>query len=175
MDCPCLLLRSVPDFSVHSWGFLARIFRHSSNGKNFAAIRAGQQTLQGFHLVPLAGLPCLHDTHLKSSNVTVDGLPINGKPFCRSAGDSTNGLHRRHLPCLLSRFLELSRVKDQGNVCPLSRPVMLSVWLTQPVSTSLQRGIRFFSFRTPAALWIRLAAFLPYAGNVTGITLLPSE
>jgi len=66
-------------------------------------------------------------------------------------------------------------VKDQGNVCPLSRPVMLSVWLTQPVSTSLQRGIRFFSFRTPAALWIRLAAFLPYAGNVTGINLLPSE
>jgi hypothetical protein len=25
------------------------------------------------------------------------------------------------------------------------------------------------------ALWIRLAAFLPYAGNVTGFTLLPSE
>src|SRR5215469_4774723 len=26
MDCLCLLLRSVPDFSVHSRGFLARIF-----------------------------------------------------------------------------------------------------------------------------------------------------
>jgi hypothetical protein len=89
-------------------------------------------------------------------------------------GQNSN-VHRRHLLCLLSRFLEFSRVKDQGNVCPLSRPVMLSVWLTQPVSTSLQRGIRFFSFRTPAALWIRLAAFLPYAGNVTGIILLPSE
>jgi len=87
----------------------------------------------------------------------------------------SNRFPGRSLLCLLSGFLEFSRVKDQGNVCPLSRPVMLSVWLTQPVSTSLQRGIRFFFFRTPAALWIRLAAFLPYAGNVTGITLLPSE
>src|SRR5215469_5022907 len=121
MDCLCLLLRSVPDFSVHSRGFLARIFGYSSNGKNFAAVRAGQQTLQGFHLVPSAGLPRLHDTHLKSTNVTVDGLPIDGKPFRRSAGNRTNGLHRRHLLCLLSRFLEFSRVKDQGNVCPLSR------------------------------------------------------
>ena len=73
------------------------------------------------------------------------------------------------------RFAQFSRVKHLKEVSPLSRPVMLSVWLTQPVSTSLQRGIRFFSFRTPAALWIRLAAFLPYAGNVTGITLLPSK
>ena len=85
MYCPCLLLRSVPDFSVHSWGFLASIFRHSSNGENFAAIRAGQQTLQGFHLVPSAGLNRLHDTDLKSSNVMVDGLPIDGKPFRRIA------------------------------------------------------------------------------------------
>src|ERR1700730_7161510 len=73
MDCLCLLLRSVPDVSVHSWGFLARIFRHSSNGKNFAAIRAGQQMLQGFHLVPSAGFPRLHATPLKPSNFTVDG------------------------------------------------------------------------------------------------------
>ena len=63
----------------------------------------------------------------------------------------------------------------QRNVSPLSRPVMLSVRLMQPVSTWLERGIRLFSFRTPAALWIRLAAFLPYAENVTGITLHPSE
>jgi hypothetical protein len=95
MYCLCLLLWGVPNFLVHSWGFLARIFRHSSNGKNFAAIRAGQQMLQGFHLVPSAGLPRLHDTHLKSSNVTVDGLPIDGQPFRRSAGDRTNGVHRR--------------------------------------------------------------------------------
>lgn len=108
----------------------------------------------------------LHDTHLKSSNVAVDDLPIDGKPFRRIAGDCTNSLHCRHLRCLQSRFLRLSRVKDQGNVCPLSRPVMLSVWLTQPVSTSLQRGIRFFSFRTPATLSIGLTAFLPLQGTL---------
>jgi hypothetical protein len=51
----------------------------------------------------------------------------------------------------------------------------ISVGLGSKRIQNVQRGIRFFSFRTPAALWIRLAAFLPYAGNVTGIILLPSE
>src|SRR6516162_5380818 len=55
-------------------------------------------------------------------------------------------------------------------VCPLSRPVMLSMWLTQPISTPLQRGIRFFSFRISATLSFRLTAFLPFSGNVTGLS-----
>jgi hypothetical protein len=31
----------------YTGGFIAIIFRHSSNGENLAAIRAGEQTLQG--------------------------------------------------------------------------------------------------------------------------------
>src|SRR5207248_6539367 len=80
-----LLFRSVPNFSVHTRGFLALVFRHSSHGEYFAAERVGQQALQGSHLAPSAFLHCLHDTHLESANVTVDGLPVNGIPFCRFA------------------------------------------------------------------------------------------
>src|SRR6266481_6538296 len=35
----CLLLRCVPDFSVHTRSFLASIFRHSPNGEYLAAVR----------------------------------------------------------------------------------------------------------------------------------------
>src|SRR6266404_4974372 len=39
-------------------GFLASVFCHSSDGKNFAAIRVGQRSLQGSHLAPSADLRC---------------------------------------------------------------------------------------------------------------------
>src|SRR2546430_15737649 len=80
-----LLLWGVPNFSVHTRGFLALVFRHSANGENFAAVRVGQQALQGSHLAPSAGLRCLRDTHLESANVAVDGLPSNGISFRRLA------------------------------------------------------------------------------------------
>jgi len=85
MYCLCLLFWSVPNFLVHARGFLALVFRHSSNGENFAAIRVSQQALQGSHLAPPAGLCCLRDTHLESANVAEDGLPIYGIPFRRFA------------------------------------------------------------------------------------------
>src|SRR5437868_12717434 len=78
MYCLCFLLWCVANFLVHTGGFLAIVFRHSSNGKNFAAIRVGQQALQGSHPAPSACLRCLHDTHLESANVAVDGLPVYG-------------------------------------------------------------------------------------------------
>src|SRR6266566_9380328 len=80
-----LLLWRIPNFSVHTRGFLALVFRHSSNGENFAAIRVGQQVLQSSRLAPSAFLHRLHDTHLESANVAVDGLPVNGIPFRRFA------------------------------------------------------------------------------------------
>src|SRR5437667_4245274 len=80
-----LLLWGVPNFSVHTRGFLALVFRHSPHGQNFAAERVGQQALQGSHLAPSAFLHRLHDTHLESAHVAVDGLPINGEPLCRFA------------------------------------------------------------------------------------------
>src|SRR5882762_4783902 len=84
MCCFYFFLWCIPDNAVHTGGFLAIVFRHSSNGENLAAIRAGEQTLQGFHLVPSTNLRCLHDTDLESTNVAVDDLPVNGIPFCAS-------------------------------------------------------------------------------------------
>ena len=85
MYCLCLLLWCVPNFLIHTRGFLAIVFRHSSNGENFAAIRVSQQALQGLRLAPSADLRCLRDTHLESANVAVDGVPVNGVPFRRFA------------------------------------------------------------------------------------------
>src|SRR5207302_1677203 len=85
MYCLCLLFWCVPDFLVHPRGFLAIVFRHSSDGENFAAVRVGQQVLQGSHLTPTAFLRRLHDTHLESAHVAVDGLPVKGVPFRRLA------------------------------------------------------------------------------------------
>src|SRR2546429_9079697 len=74
-----------PNHLVHTWGFLAIVFRHSSNGKDLAAVRVGQQTLQGFDFAPSAFLRCLHDTDLESANVALDGRPVNeiGRASCR--------------------------------------------------------------------------------------------
>src|ERR1035437_5228583 len=143
MYCLYLLFWCVPDFVVHTRGFLALVFRHSPNGENLAAIRVGQQALQGSHLAPSACLRRLHDTHLEPANVAVDGLPVKAVPFRRIAGDRTNRLRCRHLPCLLCRFAQFSRVKHLKEVSSFSRPVMLSVRMTQPVSAPLRNGIRF--------------------------------
>jgi hypothetical protein len=50
----CSLLRSVPDHLIYSWGSTTCVFRHSSHGERLAAVRVGQQTLQGFDLAPSA-------------------------------------------------------------------------------------------------------------------------
>jgi hypothetical protein len=42
---PEFCLRCFPNYLVHTWGFPAVVFRHSSNGQNLAAVRVGQQTL----------------------------------------------------------------------------------------------------------------------------------
>jgi len=85
MNCLCFLLWRVPNFLVHTGGFLAIVFRHSSNGKNLAVVGVGQQALQGSHLAPSALLRGLRDTHLESANLAVDGLPIDGIPLRRFA------------------------------------------------------------------------------------------
>jgi len=51
----CIFFSGVPNFLVHTWGFLAVVFRHSSNGENFAAVGVGQQTCRARtlpHLLP---------------------------------------------------------------------------------------------------------------------------
>src|SRR5713101_971977 len=49
--------------------------------------------------------------------------------------------------CLLCRFASFSRVKHLREVGPLSRPVMWSMRLTQPVSAPLPKsGVKFVIF-----------------------------
>ncbi len=62
------LLRGIPEHLIHSWGLFALVFRHSSHGKDFAAERMSQQTLQGFHLAPSAFLSRLDDTGLEPTH-----------------------------------------------------------------------------------------------------------
>src|ERR1700726_2787397 len=90
MYCLCLLLWCFPNFLVHTWGFLAIVFRHSSNGESFAAVGVGQQTLQGFHLIPSACLRRLHDTYLESANVAVSGLPVTTCVMTVFVGESSS-------------------------------------------------------------------------------------
>jgi len=52
---------------------------------------------------------------------------------------------------------QLSRVKYHREVCSLSRPVMLSVQPTQPISAPLQNSIRFLPDVMPAPPSVRLA------------------
>jgi hypothetical protein len=60
-------------------------------------------------------------------------------------------------------------MKHREEVSPLSRPVMLSMWMTQPISAPLQGDIRFFSDLLPASLSIGLAASLPLSKSGTGL------
>src|SRR5260370_14981527 len=100
----CFLLGSVPNHLVYSWGSTTFVFRHSSHGKSLAAVRVGQQTLQGFDLAPSAFLRCLHNTRLEPTHVAVNGLPVNVMPSCHTVVGSCTSLFDRHLLCLLDRF-----------------------------------------------------------------------
>jgi hypothetical protein len=55
----------------------------------------------------------------------------------------SNRFPGRSLLCLICRFASFSRVKHLREVGPLSRPAMLSMKLTQPVSVPLQSSLRF--------------------------------
>ncbi len=65
----------------------------------------------------------------------------------------------------MCRFALFSRVKHRREVGPLSRPVMLSVHLTQPVSAPLQSSLRFLPDLLSAPPLVHLAMYFP---SVTG-------
>src|SRR5216683_2438139 len=127
--CRCFLLRGVPGFPVHPRCSPPVVFRHSFDGKGFAAKRVGQQTLQGFHLAPSAFLRCLHDTRLEPTDLLVSFLPVNGMPVhawvrgctrrCAGAGLVDEPRYSfRHLLCLLSRLTKCSRDKRPDGSLP---------------------------------------------------------
>ena len=133
----------------------ASVFRHSSDGKGFAAKRVGQQPLQGSHLVVPAVLCCLHNTRLQPPYMTLSRGPIDAMP--RHARRCTR-------PCCCVHLLSSREVgstyslvkRDHKEVCPLSRRVM-----SQPLSVPLPNGVRFFLNPVPAPPQADLAACCP--------------
>jgi len=72
----------------------------------------------------------------------------------------------------MSRFAQLSRGKYHREVCSLSRPAMLSIQPTQPISAPLQTSIRFLPDVMSAPPWDHLTMDFPLlAGERYGFTL----
>jgi len=61
----------------------------------------------------------------------------------------------------MCRFASFSRVKHLREVGPLSRPVMWSMRLTQPVSAPLQSSLRFLPDLLSAPPSVHLAMYVP--------------
>jgi hypothetical protein len=85
-----LLLRRLPGFPINAGCSFARVFCHSPDGKGFAAKRAGEQALQGFHLAPFARLSCLRDTDLEPTNSPFSPTPVDLVPVQWPVGGRTN-------------------------------------------------------------------------------------
>src|SRR5437879_4003732 len=86
----CFLFRRLPDLPVNAGSSFASVFRHSSDGKGFAAVRVGQQVLQRFHFAPLASLSCLRDTGLEPTNIPFRLTPVDLVPWEQHVGGRTN-------------------------------------------------------------------------------------
>ena len=75
----------------------------------------------------------------------------------------------------MCRFASFSRVKHLREVGPLSRPVMWSMYLTQPVSAPLQSSLRFFPDLLSAPPSVHLAMYLsPCYGGAVWIYPVPA-
>src|SRR6266478_7006528 len=89
--------------------------------------------------------------------------------------DRTNGFRHRHLLCLMCRFASFFRVKHLREVGPLSRPVMWSMRLTQPVSAPLQSSLRFLPDCYPHRHWSILRCTFPCYRGAVWIYPVPLE
>ena len=169
-----LLFWGVPNFSVHTRGFLALVFRHPSNGENFAAVRVGQQALQGSHLAPSAFfLHRLHDTHLESANIAVDGLrqsmayhsPLRLRPHQQFALSSSSLPHK-------PIYQVFSCKAPQGSLLTFAPGNVVRLADAIPVSAPLQSSLRFLPDLLSAPPWVHLARdFPPIREERCGFTL----
>ena len=151
-----LFLRVFPEDFIDSRSVFALVLCHSSDSKSLAAERMGQQVLQGLHLVPLPGLPCLNDTRLQPTHVLVDRFPWNRMPVGGGVGSSTSRTFRRHLQRSLNRFLKFSRSSTpQG-----SQPACASGDVATRIRPATGRP-SLFPTPIPASPLVGLTAFLP--------------
>src|SRR5580698_2865957 len=65
---------------IHTCGSFASIFRHSSNGYSFAAKRASEESLQGFHPAPIPFLSRFRESHLQLPYDAMRLSPVNAVP-----------------------------------------------------------------------------------------------
>src|SRR5580700_129067 len=77
--------------------------------------------------------------------------------------------------CLMCQFASFSRVKRLREVGPLSRPVMWSMQLTQPVSAPLQNSLRFLPDCCPHRHRPILRCAFPLNGGAVWIYPVPLE
>ena len=90
------------------------VLRHSPNGQGFAAPRADEQPLQGFHFAPAARLPCLHDTHLQTPHTSMAFGPVSVPPLESRAGARVRpqtlfcAVLRRDIAAILAKILKPS-------------------------------------------------------------------
>jgi len=101
MYCLCLLLR-VSQILGPRLGFLTLF---SVTRRTARTLPLYEWSADVVRLVPCPStcLRRLHDTHLESANVAVDGSPVKAVPFRRRVR-RTNSLRCRHLLCLICRL-----------------------------------------------------------------------
>src|SRR4030095_11326322 len=117
--CHCFLLWCLPDNAIYSGCFLAIIGCHSLNGQASAAERAGEQTLQDFHLIPSARLCRLDDTRLEAAPGLIGFRPIDALPVNRFVGECTSSCcHCCHLLFLRFRYHRFSRQERPDGSLP---------------------------------------------------------
>jgi len=87
----------LPQDTVNAGGFLPLVRGHPLDRQELGDQRAGQQVLQGLHLVPPLGQNSLCDTHLQPSHLPVNGLPVNGIPLHCFVDGRTSAVGRRLL------------------------------------------------------------------------------
>src|SRR2546421_4906803 len=124
-----------------------------------------QEALQGFDLAPPLFLSCLHDTGLEPTHHPLVVVPTDTVPLeCVMKGRTSSRLcirmfwwsrFYRHLLFLLSRSPILLVMKDQTEVCPLSRGEV-------PLSAPLQGSVRFLRLPLPASLSAPLTRSFPW-------------
>src|SRR6266487_611740 len=161
----CFLLGSVPNHLVYSWGSTPFVFRHSSHGKSLAAVRVGQQTLQGFDLAPSAFLRCLHNTRLEPKHVAVNGLPVNVMPSCHNVVGSCTSLFDHHLLCLLDRFALLSCERRPHGSLPAFAWGDLAC-LLNPYPLHYRGAFAFSTFLYPHLHRLPLRVTFPMPGEI---------
>ena len=187
-DNPCALVHVLPVFfslvcpkflGFHTGGFSCHCFPSLVERRELCRCRSGSANVtQGLHPAPSACLRCLHDTHLESANVAVDGLtPVEWRTILAASRRETAPSHTACAVvislCLMSRLVKFSRVKHhiKGSQPAFAFGDVVDVRRRQPISAPLQSGIRFLPHLLSPPPSVHLAMHFPLCEERCGFTL----